>query len=529
MNGFTHPTGPDTAVAFGPFRNPAPPQASSIVDTHLPGTIRSVAANGSDTTTPISLSPTDGDKTAPDVSPDGARIVYAGKDPTHPRSGIYVANQDGSDARRLNLGSAIADAYRPRFSPDGTHIVFSATDAGTADTAPRRVWSISPDGSNLHRIRSDDASYETAQPSPDSQGIVATRLGSTSGTAAGTSIRVAGAPQAWVMKADGTDAQQLVATPARDASYGPRARRRPTNVIVTPEFVRRYAPYIGQDRNDGFYPVRFNWVSLLRDGNGHETCLKAWNGACVPSGRRILPLTPDTGQGMSLDYPANDVRNKQEALIESTLARNHVARGPINRQTRVPAAYYYVGYGRNSFVIQYWYFWTFNYFVLKHLPDQDRHEGDLEHVDITFDAQGHPQLVTLSRHSPQDYGTMRWSAAPRQSGTRHVYVHSAHGDHGFYPACGKFKLDPARGKAIIGLLPEPIRRKLSPSDITCAAGNDQVVTQPTTLMMNLASLTLDWSCWGGKLGSAGPAAPLIQSVAPLARPMCEQTARHMHE
>jgi len=146
-------------------------------------------------------------------------------------------------------------------------------------------------------------------------------------------------------------------------------------------------------------------------------------------------------------------------------------------------------------------------------------------------SAGHPRSVTLSRHAPRDYGNMSWSAAPRLSGTQHVFVHSAHGDHGFYPACGKFKLDPARGQAIIGDIPESIRRTLSPSDVTCAAGTDQVVTQPTTLMMNLASLTLDWSCWGGKLGSAeaSPGAPLIQSAAPLARPMCEQTARHIHE
>jgi Tol biopolymer transport system component len=59
----------------------------------------------------------------PDVSPDGASITYTGGDWT----GVWVANADGSDPRRLVRGTFA----QPRWSPDGTKIAVSdeANDA----------------------------------------------------------------------------------------------------------------------------------------------------------------------------------------------------------------------------------------------------------------------------------------------------------------------------------------------------------------------------------------------------------------
>ena len=68
--------------------------------------------------------------TMPSVSPDGTRLVYAGLAGPGPAQGIYVANIDGSDVRRLTDG----DDIRPVWSPDGTRIAFIAGSDGTERT-----------------------------------------------------------------------------------------------------------------------------------------------------------------------------------------------------------------------------------------------------------------------------------------------------------------------------------------------------------------------------------------------------------
>lgn len=110
--------------------------------------------------------------------------------------------------------------------------------------------------------------------------------------------------------------------------------------------------------------------------------------------------------------------------------------GGLGRQANATFAYYLVGRADadRSFVIQYWYFWTYNYFNVTIPPgirlfDGDNHEGDLEHVDIRFSSSGRPLRITLSRHAPDQYGHYSWNQVDRV-GT-HPVVYAAHGDHGF--------------------------------------------------------------------------------------------------
>jgi len=74
-------------------------------------------------------------------SPDGRKIVYAnGND-------LYVANRDGSDAHKLVTASGLT--WWPRWSPDGQHLRFAALDT---PQAALRLWEVSADGTNLHRV-----------------------------------------------------------------------------------------------------------------------------------------------------------------------------------------------------------------------------------------------------------------------------------------------------------------------------------------------------------------------------------------
>ena len=73
-------------------------------------------------------------------SPDGKDIVYAnGPD-------LYVSKMDGSEPRKLT--TVPGTAWWPRWSPDGRLVRF--TVLGTL--GPRRLWEVSADGRNLHRL-----------------------------------------------------------------------------------------------------------------------------------------------------------------------------------------------------------------------------------------------------------------------------------------------------------------------------------------------------------------------------------------
>lgn len=74
---------------------------------------------GSDCASPIQLTQDNADTSAPSFSPDGRRLAYVSNKAGATSFDIYLANADGSDARRLIEG------FSPVFSPDGNWIAFS--------------------------------------------------------------------------------------------------------------------------------------------------------------------------------------------------------------------------------------------------------------------------------------------------------------------------------------------------------------------------------------------------------------------
>jgi hypothetical protein len=60
---------------------------------------------------------------------------------------LWQANSDGSDARRLFIGEAIASS--PVFSPDGTRLAFKTRGA---DRTPWSIWVADADGSNARSV-----------------------------------------------------------------------------------------------------------------------------------------------------------------------------------------------------------------------------------------------------------------------------------------------------------------------------------------------------------------------------------------
>lgn len=69
----------------------------------------------------IQLTTTLGHSNGPDISPDGAQIVYKYEDPTTLIDSVWLMNRDGSNASQL-----ISEGWDPVWSPDGQAILFAA-------------------------------------------------------------------------------------------------------------------------------------------------------------------------------------------------------------------------------------------------------------------------------------------------------------------------------------------------------------------------------------------------------------------
>ena len=95
---------------------------------------------------------------APAWSPDGTRIAYTSVrdhngrtcfEECTPSGEIYVANADGSNARRLTRSKA--DDQMPTWSPDGRSIAF-VSDRSDPQLHDSEIYVMRADGSGLHRI-----------------------------------------------------------------------------------------------------------------------------------------------------------------------------------------------------------------------------------------------------------------------------------------------------------------------------------------------------------------------------------------
>jgi hypothetical protein len=295
----------------------------------------------------------------------------------------------------------------------------------------------------------------------------------------------------------------------------------------TYELAVKYAPLQHVDRGDGFYPVTHDWVfafdgssnfaswtsELFRSPSQTFTCVGRSNANCGAAAAE--PLLPDHGSGERLDYPAVVTDRNDEQMLEY----NTIQRGDATTPDQEPVVYYYrvdnsAGADDGEFTLQYWYYYTYNYFSSGALTGifptlRDYHEGDWEHVDITFNAQEKPIKVFMAQHSGGE--TCHWQPASDDGGDcpltfagTHVNVYAAHGDHANYPKCGSFLL----------IFP-------SVYDTTCEGGaanqaTDGGDTDPTSFYdLSDPEQSQDWACWQGQDGAdygtgVAPAMPLRQ-------------------
>jgi Tol biopolymer transport system component len=77
----------------------------------------------------------------PNVSPDGKQLAYVVSDPKNNANYLYVADQDGANARVIVTPDQFLAVDAPFFAPDSSYVIFSAVGEGPAGTpTPALSW-----------------------------------------------------------------------------------------------------------------------------------------------------------------------------------------------------------------------------------------------------------------------------------------------------------------------------------------------------------------------------------------------------
>jgi TolB protein len=111
-----------------------------------------------------------GNNTLPVWSPDGTRIAFSSTRDHAGNTEIYVMNADGSNLRRLTTNPAIDTT--PTWSPTGTQIAFVSDRRG----APQ-IWIMSADGLGQQPLTSEYSDRPTWSPAPYNEIAFAARTG----------------------------------------------------------------------------------------------------------------------------------------------------------------------------------------------------------------------------------------------------------------------------------------------------------------------------------------------------------------
>jgi hypothetical protein len=127
-----------------------------------------VDADGSNAAAPTPIETGTRYTESPTYSPDGSQLAYIGRESSSEPWGLYVANFDGTEAERLDLGDITA-ADTPRFTADSSEIEFvGITPQSKYPTGfEELIARFKPNVRNLYKIKTDGVSLTDITPTEE--------------------------------------------------------------------------------------------------------------------------------------------------------------------------------------------------------------------------------------------------------------------------------------------------------------------------------------------------------------------------
>jgi TolB protein len=172
---------------------------------------------------------------APEISPNGQRLVFMHNSPTKNTYQIVLADQNGGNAGNIPG----INGWDPTWSPDGKQILFASDKNGTI-----QLYTVRTDGSKLTRITNLPSIRGRSDWSSDGKYIV-------------TYSGEAWHRELYIMNADGTNVHQL--TPSGGNSQGPSFSPDGKWVAFT-----AYFDHYNEDNGCEIYIIRIDGTDLRR-------------------------------------------------------------------------------------------------------------------------------------------------------------------------------------------------------------------------------------------------------------------------
>jgi sugar lactone lactonase YvrE len=498
---------------------------------------------------------------SPTTPESGTRIAFAGRNRSDGHWGIYMANREGGEAS-LASDPTVIEPNEPVFAPTAPEweqepkLIYTARgpgEAGGFNATPRAIYAQYAGGS-AHTI---------TEPGTNFTGPHQAARGSLLATA--QRLSGGGGPlqsHAWTARLDGSEAQESTAsgnatgnTTSEPSQYGPENPRASVASAGSQwdKLARQFAPILRVDKSDGFLPIDVSWMMRFKNPwfkePAHPNDVRYTQRCAYDSnfcGEASFPLRPFEGieydeQGHPhnerIAYPAEANVNNEEVVTDSTIDERDIGgyqsepnrsklqfvkTQAVNPQSRHTLMYYIVGQRFGKLTIDYWFYYTYNYFdgsdfcEIAHCAkaSHDLHQGDWENVEVILNHSEpgnyratplKPTWYQFSRHAAKEaavYSPGQVQTKTTPGGGVHVKVYAAHGDHANLPHCGHFGFsDPGRWLAgaedvACGRYYNSLSRRLEPGQWAVASPALANVGSPESIAQ--------WACWEGLFGAEEP-------------------------
>jgi len=571
------------------------PEGTSLIVTHTSEALGSTTSQletvnftRPDSPTPIAMPEGVESTQSGSFSEGGSQLAFVGKSALSGKWSIYVGTVGGGEATEIAF-PGITNTDDPQLlvpTREGEEdVVFSATSdevpasSEYGGTQPRSLYIGTTNGSEVRRLTPAGTDFSSPRVATDAGTIFATERTPAEGgglvTTMITTTRNGHEPRPVPSTGHGGSE---ASPPGPSNTYGPEERRGNSEEPVAhtagatySQLAREFEPLLFVDKSDGFLPISEDWMlKLAAIGSEAKHRTEICAPTCVNKKNPEMFLQWFT-PGTMARYPGTNLPDPQEQQTINTIyewerkgfqhkktseQKEFDARYPNTAQLEQRHDYYVLIHVNGKLAIDYWYYYTFNYFngrnyitgeeencqsvhIGEGFPCQatfhDIHQGDWENVIVVLNRTRvgnysyEPREYLLSEHSGMAKMSLKEAiyADPQH---HHVEVAAAHGDHADYRMCtkngeGKFEYT-HKLFGPPGVVEDLVGSRFSGFDHICSETNHRALVGPPEIgrfavgggegaAEDLAGRrdTEKFSCWKGRFGNQqGKVAKIFNKV-----------------